>query len=1267
MERRRRKLLIRRALKRARAAERDVFPRRLSRSMALMYRALAGRPDNDERILLLAGLAAMHEQSAARGDDKGLETAVELLTEAGTLAPLGHPNAGPLLINLALAHSNVFTAAGNPQALEEAVRIVRSARTAIGADHPDRAGLLNTVAGVLIESEEHLDRPELLDEAIEIIKLAVPDGPGLHNLALAHRARFERLGDPADVIEAHRFIGDAILHGATAERFAELGHLLRIRHGITGEAQFADDAAKAWRRAIEQTPEGDDEREARLAGLAAALLDSHQAGNPDVLPEALVHARSALAADRPDLVVCQTAATVFSVWAEHHQDPSVLAEAESAARKAVLAADSNRSDRATALDTLSSVLFGKFKSIKDVNLLEQAIKAGEEAVALAADPVNDRAGHLGNLGSLRFARYTFTGDRPDLDAAIDLDRRAVGLLTNGDPELPRYLNNLGIALRQRYEISGAAGDLEGALVNGRAAAQHVTSGPDQGFRLSNLGSSLLARHNRFGVLDDLDEAVDLQRKALRLVPADHPDRAVALGNLGIALRVRHGYLGAEGDLREAVEAFRGAMSTVRAFDRLNLISAYGVALHVLFEATDERAFLAQAIEQLRTAVAESRVDDPELPQRIGNLVTVLEGSGPADSSSGAADEAVDAARQAVRTLPAGHPDLPALRSGLALALLARKRGDDLDEAVRMATAAVDAADADHPDLAGFRSNLGLALHTRFLESQREVDLDQAIESLREAARSDAAPPAVRLRAAHAWGTLSAQRGEWADAAEGLGRAVELLPEVSLQRLERLDGQRWLADYSGLAGEAAAMSLTCDQPERALRLLELGRGVLLNRLLRLGDDLTPLRVADAELAKQFEHLRHQLDQHAESEPFVAEGGSRGDAHAQIVGGRRRELRRDLVREFTRVMKRVQAIPELTGFLRPPTVEDLVAEASHGPVAVVNVSSYRCDVLLLTTRGLRHVPLPHLQVEAVDRLAFEFHKDLACAGDMSRAEADRGDAEKRLTVTLDWLWTTIARPVLSELEQSGDLAAGSVIRLVATGSLAFLPVHAATARDGSGSLLDHPVSYIPTVSALCHARRKQPNDGADVPRLVLISTYQDGDSAPLPSTEVEARRVAQWLAADLLDAAEVDRGTVLSAIGACSHVHVALHAWSDAGDPSRSSLLLGDFSLSVVDIASTRNERAELAYLSACETTLSTAALADESIHLTSAFQIVGFRRVVGTLWQIPDSVARGAARTFYRHLSGSADNSVMAAHETTLYLRDRYLGRPSVWAAYHHVG
>ncbi|MFF0863812.1 CHAT domain-containing protein [Nonomuraea sp. NPDC003560] len=99
-----------------------------------------------------------------------------------------------------------------------------------------------------------------------------------------------------------------------------------------------------------------------------------------------------------------------------------------------------------------------------------------------------------------------------------------------------------------------------------------------------------------------------------------------------------------------------------------------------------------------------------------------------------------------------------------------------------------------------------------------------------------------------------------------------------------------------------------------------------------------------------------------------------------------------------------------------------------------------------------------------------------------------------------------------------------------------------------------------------------------------------------------------------------------------------------------------------------DQAELAYLSACSTAFSGIFHANESIHLASVFQMVGFRHVVGSLWPLDDATAAAVAREFYRGLPGpDADDAARVLHRVMRDLRRTHPDRPDLWAALVHHG
>jgi CHAT domain-containing protein len=107
-------------------------------------------------------------------------------------------------------------------------------------------------------------------------------------------------------------------------------------------------------------------------------------------------------------------------------------------------------------------------------------------------------------------------------------------------------------------------------------------------------------------------------------------------------------------------------------------------------------------------------------------------------------------------------------------------------------------------------------------------------------------------------------------------------------------------------------------------------------------------------------------------------------------------------------------------------------------------------------------------------------------------------------------------------------------------------------------------------------------------------------------------------------------------------------------------------------------AQVAYLSACSTAeIGARNLADESIHLASTFQLIGFRHFVGTLWPSDDESAVKIATAFYMRLTESTEEEHVvsnAMHYALLFWRSELDKRGMseeqqlrLWAPFIHLG
>jgi CHAT domain-containing protein len=253
----------------------------------------------------------------------------------------------------------------------------------------------------------------------------------------------------------------------------------------------------------------------------------------------------------------------------------------------------------------------------------------------------------------------------------------------------------------------------------------------------------------------------------------------------------------------------------------------------------------------------------------------------------------------------------------------------------------------------------------------------------------------------------------------------------------------------------------------------------------------------------------------------------------------------------------------------------------------------------------------------------------------------------------------------------------------GVLAYLPLHAAghhsdlttsgpTPAADPRTALDRVISsYTTTVRSLTYARIHHVGVGDG--KAVVVAVPDAPGTPPLPGVAAETATLTRLLP-DALVLANPTRDTVLAALPAHQVAHFACHGYADWNDPASSRLILRDHRtapLTVADV-SALHLTGGLAYLSACDTTVTSPRLADEALHIAGAFYLAGYQHVIGTLWPINDAEARDIAEDFYVGLTAGGttapqiSRSARAIHHA-LRLRARYPQAPTLWAAHTHTG
>ncbi|KAF3064943.1 hypothetical protein GL218_02143 [Daldinia childiae] len=385
---------------------------------------------------------------------------------------------------------------------------------------------------------------------------------------------------------------------------------------------------------------------------------------------------------------------------------------------------------------------------------------------------------------------------------------------------------------------------------------------------------------------------------------------------------------------------------------------------------------------------------------------------------------------------------------------------DLDRAIDLSDTAVRLIPQDHPDRGLYLQNYATRLSYRYEWTESPDDLDRKLETLVEGWRCDSSPPSVRINLARGAAQILALRGDWKESSQLLKGAISLLPTISPRYLSPADMQSLLADLSGLASTAAAVALNAgEEPREALRLLELGRGVISGLLMDMRGDISDLKLKYPKLADKFTLLRDELDSPVKNTaPFSPMNDDVSSWESKV------KRRREATREFDEIVEEIRSQPEFRNFIQLPDTEDLMTAAGSGPIIVVNMSFYRSDAFLIKTDRIETIKLPHLAEPEVRRKV----ENLSPTSDLASL--------------LEWLWQSVCCPCLDALGFKGPIIDNEWPHIwwVPTGLLSQLPLHAAGIYTGTSTdtVLDRVISsYASSIKALVHNRQQTPQHATE----------------------------------------------------------------------------------------------------------------------------------------------------------------------------------------------
>ncbi|ENH66339.1 hypothetical protein FOC1_g10001462 [Fusarium oxysporum f. sp. cubense race 1] len=808
-----------------------------------------------------------------------------------------------------------------------------------------------------------------------------------------------------------------------------------------------------------------------------------------------------------------------------------------------------------------------------------------------------------------------TGDLVDLTEAVNIGTSIFETAKADDPNYELALNNFGEAIYQQCRVSKTLSYVDhmiDLLQKMRdSTMSHAPTKP-----LSKLVECLLWKYHITDEATLPAAAAELARLAESSLPNRYPNHhCIIRHRLAIALHEQYLRTPTLSALEEAIE-----------LERENLQPGqFTQSIKLLEQAKDQNLYEKELIPGLASAYrSNAYLVRFELTKAPGDMKLAISNFKQALELTQKYTEISDVVR---------------VLQNLANCYLAKHHYggtlDDLEQAIRYAQDAVDVEAQEASQVVDIAGLLGLCYTTKYKATICENDLLKAIDAdesdfwvfMPVANISDSLVLAQRLM--ESYKTLE----NWEKGLKIAEYALELIPAYTPRYLRWSEAQALLSRISGLASLAAAFSIQDGKPEGAsLALLERGRGVAADLLYDLRLDFDSRKFADLKPTYKQTLLSSigRLENPVQLPGLISDDPRFGTAELT----RRLEASKivdDFMESFSTRLK-----PDNTGF---------TGFTKNGLIVIINVS-FRCDAFIIK-HVVETMHLPKLSEEQIERRLRD--------GNLASPN------------TLEWLWDTIAEPILEHLCYAEvPSSEWPQICWIPTGALSRFPLHAAGYhQDKTGrTVIDRAMlSYSSSLNAILEGGAKDKRNSST--KAVLVAMQRTPGSSNLPHAPKELSIVRDLCQSMELCTVEPKRQTqeVLAQLKDCDIFHFAGHGETDETNPLKSQIRLEDWqtqSLAVSDLLNLklRDNPPFLAYLSACGTSqIKDKRLLDESLHLISACRLAGFRHVVGTLWEVGDEACVDVAETVYQELrdSGMDDQSVCRGlHKAVRKIRDNWV-------------
>ncbi|TEB19523.1 hypothetical protein FA13DRAFT_347552 [Coprinellus micaceus] len=1117
----------------------------------------------------------------------------------------------------------------------KAIEMLQSALRLTPSDHPSTTRCLLKLGAEHTRAFQESQDPSHLDSALSAISNALdltarsdPEFPKhLWNLARIHMLRFNLTQDISSLDEAISKLREAVETTQEEDpglscRQNILGHLLRLRfEGSRGLSDLSD-SIDAKTMALETTLAC----HPHLHFLASELRHSFEAfaqhvsnlveGGETMPPEWINEkvGTHSCACDTRDLLC--TLGILLRRRFERTAASSDIDAAISVQRLLVFGTPESHPEYSSFLNDLGSSLLSRFRRHGNICDIDEAISlfqrsaSGEHPPSCHHGQGEDGRNCVANsIASCLLAKYNVTQNRSYLDDAISTLQRMVSESSNTDstahPCMDVWLSNLARFFDLRFQETRDPQDQSEAISIQKRLVQSSHRSEGHGCDIGPLTTTLNSSLVQFASLEDIDRAISLGRTNIKLCPesdsAELPHRLQSLANL-LRHRVQPRLPG-----KSNVTGLAVPLPGASPKDTPGSDLPYSLAFD----------YLTEAVGLLRKTVELTPIEDPDFPARLSTLADCLH----------------------ARFDHANDPR-------------------DIQEALAVMSRAITLVPDRHAAIkTSYQAGLAELYHCRYTETEIAEDQEETLEIWEHVLSSPFLSPRERLETAVRFSRhcINATKIIAAfDSAVDAATLVVGLDRTVAQRYSHIQG------FSEMPLEGAAVACRFDRPDKALEWLEQGRCHVWNQLNTLRTPLEALLKHDPVLATEISSVSKRLEEAGSTRPLIdyempqsrtVSLDDEARAHAKLA------------RRWDELLVKARAIPGFESFLKPLTYSSLVSNLPpSGNIVIVTAHDKRCDAIALVA-GLGeplHIPLPELTISKAREYGAIMNRKLRAHGfrrqevDMRESDEEEIDNAERgirryrakdqnILYVLKALWIEVVKPILDALaiSKADNPSANTLHRIwwCPTGVLSFLPLHAAGIYTdvGSESILDYIVSsYTPSISSLLERFRNDRQVEEGVSGLFLTSQPNVHGQKRLAGTTKEVNSIHEITEERGIRVFKTE-GSMLS-VDNClkymeeySSVHFACHGVQSADDPLKSRLLLGAGALELGEIMRKNLKHADLAFLSACQTSTGQEKLDNEAVHLAAGMLAAGYQRVVGTMWEIRDSHAVDVANDFYGYL------------------------------------